>query len=79
MSEKSLDVQVKETIESAIPGAVAEVIQKGHHFEITVTSSAFQGKSLLDKQRLVYSAITPYMSGNNAPIHAVDRLKTLLP
>ena len=73
----SFEEQVKTTIESAIPGAQAQVYSHGNHFDITVISAEFAGKGLLEKQRMVYSAIAPFMSGPHAPIHAVDRLRTL--
>jgi len=31
---------------------------------------------MLESQRLVYSAITHLMSGNQPPVHAVDSLRT---
>ncbi len=74
---QSIEEQVKTCIETAIPQSRAQVRSNGNHFEITVVSPAFEGKGLLDKQRMVYSAIASFMSGPNAPIHAVDRLRTL--
>jgi acid stress-induced BolA-like protein IbaG/YrbA len=70
----SIHDQVKAAIEAAIPGAVAQVSGGGGHFEIEVVSAAFAGKRILEKQRMVYSAITPLMAGDAAPVHAVDRL-----
>jgi len=78
-SHDPLEIQVAKAIELAIPQSKAEVNINGNHLEITVISSEFDGKSLLEKQRMVYSAIEPFMSGNNAPVHAVDRLRTLIP
>ncbi|NNL64814.1 MAG: BolA/IbaG family iron-sulfur metabolism protein [Myxococcales bacterium] len=49
------------------------------HFEIRVVSSAFEGLSRVKQQQLVYGAITPLMSGDAPPVHAVDRLETLVP
>ena len=66
----------RSVIESAIPGARAEVIGGGGHYSITVTAAAFANKSMLEQQRMVYSAITELMKGNDAPIHAVDKLIT---
>ncbi|MBF0286775.1 MAG: BolA/IbaG family iron-sulfur metabolism protein [SAR324 cluster bacterium] len=76
-SGESIEDQVTKAIQSAIPESRVHVQSNGNHFEITVTSPLFEGKGLLEKQRMVYSAITPFMSGPDAPIHAVDRLKTL--
>jgi stress-induced morphogen len=68
---------IRETIESAIPGARAEVVPSSPgHFEIRVTAAAFAGKSLVQQQQMVYGAITPLMKGDNAPVHAIDRLQT---
>ncbi|MBF0278000.1 MAG: BolA/IbaG family iron-sulfur metabolism protein [SAR324 cluster bacterium] len=78
-SGQSIEEQVKASIQSSLPGAQVEVSSNGNHFDIVVISELFEGKGLLDKQRMVYTAITPFMSGPNAPIHAVDRLKTLTP
>jgi acid stress-induced BolA-like protein IbaG/YrbA len=75
----SITDHVREVIERAIPGARAEVEGGGGHFRIVVTSAAFAGRSLLEKQRLVYGAIADLMKGEDAPIHAVDSLVTRIP
>ena len=49
------------------------------HFEIRVVSGTFAGRSRVQQQQLVYKAITPLMSGNAAPVHAVDRLECVTP
>lgn len=45
------------------------------HFSVTVISEVFQGKSRVERQRMVYGALSDEMSG---PIHALA-LKTLTP
>jgi acid stress-induced BolA-like protein IbaG/YrbA len=70
---------LREAIESAIPEARAEVAGGGGHYTIDVTSPAFAGKSMLESQRMVYSAIAHLMKGDMAPVHAVDSLKTRTP
>lgn len=67
---------VRGIIEAAIPGARAEVAGGGGHYTISVTAAAFTGRSLIEQQRMVYSAITELMRGDDAPIHAVDKLTT---
>ena len=67
---------LREAIERQIPDSRAEVSGGGGHFTIEVTSAAFAGKSMLESQRLVYSAIAHLMKGERAPVHAVDSLKT---
>lgn len=45
------------------------------HFQITVISAAFQGESLVDRQRMVFKALGQALNG---PVHALS-LKTLMP
>ena len=70
---------LREAIERQIPDSLAEVSGGGGHFTIEVTSPAFAGKSMLESQRMVYSAIAHLMKGDAAPVHAVDSLKTRTP
>lgn len=79
MSDRPITEQIRERIAAAIPDAQIEVSGSGGHFNISVTSRAFEGQRLLAKQRLVYSAIADLMKGDAAPVHAVDRLETLTP
>lgn len=72
--------EMKSAIEKAIPGASVDVTAGGGgHYSLRVVSSAFEGKSLLQKQRLVLSAIADLMKGNDAPVHAIDKLETICP
>ena len=41
--------KVKALIEAGIPGAQVEVTGDGRHFEATVISEAFEGKSLIQQ------------------------------
>ncbi len=76
----SVTTAIKTAIEAAIPDSDAQVSSRASgHFSIRVTAAAFEGRSLVDKQRLVYRAITPLMSGPDAPVHAVDHLETIIP
>jgi stress-induced morphogen len=75
-----INTQIEAAILGAIPDAKVVVDQpSGGHFTIEVESTVFEGKSLLAKQRLVYSAIKELMAGDHAPVHAVDKLITKLP
>lgn len=72
--------QMRVAIAEAIPGAEIEVTPAGAgHFEILVRSDVFRGKSRVAQQQLVYGAIAPLMSGDTPPVHAIDRLQTLVP
>ena len=70
---------LRTAIEESISNAQVEVMGGGGHFQIDVVSPAFAGKTLLDRQRLVYGAIAHLMKGEYAPVHAVDSLKTRTP
>ena len=67
--------QLHQAIEAAVD---CDEIQIGcgspGHFTIRVVSSEFEGLSRVKQQQLVYAAIAPLMAGNQAPVHAVDRL-----
>ena len=80
----SFDEDVSETlrraIEARLPGARVQVGSGSPgHFEIRVVSDAFAGKTRVQQQQLVYGAIAHLMSGDSAPVHAIDRMETLLP
>lgn len=75
----SIEKQIENAIKVAIPDAEIDVAGKGGHFRIKVVSAEFEGKSLLNKQRLVLSAISELMSSSNAPVHAIDKLQTIVP
>ena len=75
----SLIEQMTESIEPALPGATVNVSGGGGHFEIHVISEHFKGKRLVQKQRMVYKAIAPLMAGDNAPVHAIDRMVCEIP
>jgi stress-induced morphogen len=68
--------QIREAIAAAIDGAEITIDPRGPgHFEITVVSGSFEGKSRVQQHQLVYGAITELMSGPNAPVHAIDKLE----
>lgn len=48
----------------------------GGHYHIAVTSRAFDGKSTLERHRMVLNAIAGLMAGADAPVHAIDSIKT---
>lgn len=77
--QPSIEDEVKGAILVKIPDAVVAVQGSGGHFRIEVVSPVFQGKSMLESQRLVLGAIKHLMAGDAAPVHAVDSLKTRAP
>jgi len=67
-------------IRAAVPDAQVQVKAGGAgHFEVSVVAEAFRGKSMVQQHQLVYRAITPLMTGDAAPVHAIDRLQTKAP
>ena len=69
---------LKQRIETAIPGARADVEDYtggGDHFRATVTAVAFEGRSRIEQHRLVYEIFGAEIGG---AIHALS-LKTQTP
>ena len=71
---------LRNRIAEAYPEATIEVqaLSPGH-FAIRVVCSSFEGLSRVKQQQGVYAAIAPLLKGDNAPVHAIDRLQTELP
>lgn len=67
--------KLEEAILAALPDATVEVSTGGPgHYTLRVVSPAFEGKRRVQQQQLVYGAISPLMAGNDAPVHAIDKL-----
>ena len=62
-------------IEAGLPGAIVEVTGDGRHFEATVTSAAFEGKSPVQQHQMVYGSLGDLMQG---AVHALA-LRTFTP
>jgi acid stress-induced BolA-like protein IbaG/YrbA len=70
--------EIEDLIVVALPGARVEVRDYtggGDHFEALVVSSAFEGKTLVERHQLVYGALGDAM---RVRVHALT-LKTLTP
>jgi acid stress-induced BolA-like protein IbaG/YrbA len=69
--------QVEQAIKAQIPDAQVQVITPdGEHYEVTVVSSQFEGKGLVQQHQLVYRAIQEEML--SGAIHAMA-VKTYTP
>ncbi len=75
----SIPDAITQAIRERMPDAVVEVSGGGGHWSISVVSTAFAGKSLLESQRFVLGAIKHLINGPNPPVHAVDSLVTKTP
>ena len=63
-------------ISAGMPGAQVQVTGDGQHFEAVVVSPEFQGKSPLEKQRLVMATVTSEI--RSGELHALS-IKTFTP
>ena len=75
----SIDAAIIAGVRAVLPDAAVEVAGGGGHYRIAVTSTGFEGKGLLARQRLVLGAIKHLLAGNAPPVHAVDSLETRTP
>ena len=75
----SIEDAITSSVKVRIPDAIVAVSGGGGHYRIDVVSAVFAGKSMLENQRLVLSAIKHLINGERAPVHAVDSLTTRTP
>ncbi|MBA3542574.1 MAG: BolA/IbaG family iron-sulfur metabolism protein [Deltaproteobacteria bacterium] len=75
----SVEDAISSSVKAVMPDAVVEASGGGGHYRITVTSTWFAGKSMLESQRAVLSAIKHLINGDRPPVHAVDSLVTRTP
>lgn len=71
--------QVEEMIKVQMPDAQVQVMDLtggGDHYQVTVVSSQFEGKGLVQQHQLIYGALRQAMSSE--AIHALA-LKTFTP
>ncbi len=68
--------EVKRLIEAGMPGATVEVNGDGRHFEATVVSADFAGKSLIQQHRMVMAAVKDHIRDD--VLHALS-IKTQMP
>ena len=64
------NAQVKALIESGMPGAKVEMLGDACHMEVLVISEAFEGKSLLQRHRMVMDGVKSHIASNE--LHALS-------
>lgn len=74
MRKEDITAKIVESIPDAIV-ELKDLTGTQDHWEATVTSKAFEGKSPIQRHRLVFDALAEEMKG---PIHALT-LKTVVP
>ena len=62
--------RVKALIESGLPGATVEVTGDGRHFEAVVVCAAFEGKSLIQRHRMVLATVNAEIASDE--LHALS-------
>ena len=67
--------QIKNLIETGLPGAEVQVRGDGSHFEAVVVSDAFAGLSMVQQHQRVYACLGDGMQG---AIHALS-MRTYTP
>jgi acid stress-induced BolA-like protein IbaG/YrbA len=71
--------QIEKKIRTHLRVEELKISTLGDHVSLRIVSSDFQGKTRLERQRMVYAALGDLIMGRDAPIHAVDTMETLTP
>jgi acid stress-induced BolA-like protein IbaG/YrbA len=62
--------EVQQLIAAGLPGAQVKVSGDGSHFEAVVISPEFEGKSLLQRQKMVYASVHAHITSGE--LHALS-------
>lgn len=68
--------QIKQLIESGLSSVEATVTGDGYHYEAVVIGDCFDGKSMVEQQKMVYATLNEHIT--SGAIHAVT-IKTYTP
>jgi acid stress-induced BolA-like protein IbaG/YrbA len=68
--------QVKQLIEEGLPGVEAKVSGDGYHYEAIVIGDCFDGKSMVQQQKMVYATVNEHIT--SGALHALT-IKTYTP
>ena len=67
--------RLKAILEEAIQESqvqVTDLTGTQDHYQVDVCSSAFEGKSLLQRHQMVYAPLREFMAGSQGEIHALS-------
>jgi acid stress-induced BolA-like protein IbaG/YrbA len=71
MRSQNLETEaVAQRIRAGLPGAEVQVTGDGEHFEAIVVSDAFEGLSLIKRERLVMETVREQVAGGE--LHALS-------
>lgn len=62
--------EVEKLIKDGLPACDVTVKGDGSHFEVTVVGEVFEGKSMVDEQRMVYATLGDRITSGE--IHAIN-------
>ncbi|MEJ2181199.1 MAG: BolA family transcriptional regulator [Gammaproteobacteria bacterium] len=68
--------QIQQLIESGLSGVDVTVTGDGYHYEAIVVGDCFEGKSMVEQQKMVYATLNEHIT--SGAIHAVT-IKTYTP
>lgn len=61
---------VKDLIEAGLPGVDITVQGDGSHFDVTAVGDVFDGKSMLEQQKMIYATLGERITSGE--IHAIN-------
>ena len=68
--------RIEELIKASIPDAQVAVTGDGRHFEATVISAEFEGKSLIQRHRMVLDALRAQIASDELHALSIPSAKT---
>ena len=67
---------IEELIRSGLPDAEVAVTGDGRHFEAAVVSAAFEGKSLIQRHRMVLATVQAHIASDELHALSITSAKT---
>lgn len=68
--------QIEELIKMGIPGSQVSVTGDGRHFEASVVSDAFEGKSLIQRHRMILATVENQIASDELHALSITASKT---
>ncbi|WP_456415308.1 BolA family protein [Thiolapillus sp.] len=68
--------KIEELIKAGIPDARVTVTGDGRHFEAAIVSAAFEGKSLIQRHRLVMATVQEQIASDELHALSISSAKT---
>ncbi len=70
------NAQIEELIKGGIPDAEVKVTGDGRHFEASVMSDAFEGKSLIQRHRMILATVESQIASDELHALSITSSKT---